>query len=75
MVIGPQHAERTVMGADGEVSHHGSGYWLFPFDRHNVRTVRGLIAEVDDARSVSEDCKQHLYCALPVYWSRMVPIL
>ncbi|XP_063238819.1 endoplasmic reticulum metallopeptidase 1-like isoform X5 [Bacillus rossius redtenbacheri] len=69
------HAERTVSGADGEVTHHGSGYWLFPLDRHNVRTLRGLVPELGGAATVSEDCARHLYCALPVYWARMVPML
>ncbi|XP_077288076.1 uncharacterized protein LOC143912654 [Arctopsyche grandis] len=65
------HSEREYYNASGALRNRETGYFILNLDRNSPRTVP---LKTRTLRSLEPDCETELYCGLPFYMSRMIPL-
>ncbi|KAJ8969459.1 hypothetical protein NQ317_008791 [Molorchus minor] len=65
------HTRRTFHDITGAVENESTGYWIADMDINSPHTVDRHVPEMVNARVVTKDCEDYLYCGLPY----LVPVL
>lgn len=52
-----------------------SGFFLINLDRNSPYSLKNHVGELQKAKSIAEDCDVVLFCGLPIFSIRMVPVL
>lgn len=65
------HSDRLFYNESQMLRRRETGYFVLNLDRNSPRT---LPLKKRTIRSLQQDCKEELYCGLPLYMTRMVPL-
>lgn len=52
-----------------------SGFFFNNLDRHSPSSLKNHVTELQKAKSVANDCDVSLFCGLPIFSIRIVPVL
>ncbi|XP_044265898.1 endoplasmic reticulum metallopeptidase 1-like [Tribolium madens] len=69
------HTRRIFHDEKGIETKRDSGYFFLNMDRNSPEIVNKYVKDLARARPLTEDCKQHLLCGLPLVHSKMVQII
>ncbi|RZB40826.1 hypothetical protein BDFB_014591, partial [Asbolus verrucosus] len=69
------HTNRVFHNESGFEVRRDSGYFLLNMDRNSPNQVKSYVKELARARSLEDDCKNHLMCGLPIVHSKMAEIM
>ena len=63
------HTSREFYNKDGNQTSEDSGYFLLNLDRNSPRILMNIVPEFMRMREVTdEQCEEHLYCGIPIYY-------
>lgn len=65
------HSDRVFYNESQMVRRRETGYFVLNLDRNSPRT---LPLKKRSISSLQKDCNEELYCGLPLYMTRMVPL-
>lgn len=69
-----QHTSR-VFHNETDIVKSDSGFFFYNLDRNSPSSVKNYITELDNSKSIADDCDVTLFCGLPIFSIRLVPVL
>lgn len=59
----------------GDIVKTDSGFFIANLDRNSPTSIKYYVTELEKTKSISDDCDIALFCGLPIFSIRLVPVL